>query len=65
MDKFIQLFSDIAKLWTKYGESYISGMANTLILALIALACVVITGAIGGKLKEFYEFLNEKFPDGE
>ena len=36
-----------------------------LILALIALACVVITGAIGGKLKEFYEFLNEKFPDGE
>ena len=36
-----------------------------LILGLIALACVVITGAIGGKLEEFYEFLNEKFPDGE
>ena len=32
MDKFIQLFSDIVKLWQKYGGSYISGMANTLIL---------------------------------
>lgn len=34
-----------------------------LILGLIALASVVIAGAIGGKLKEFYEFLKEQFPD--
>ena len=36
-----------------------------LILGLIALASVVIAGAIGGKLKEFYEFLHEHFPDAK
>ena len=35
MDRFIQLFSDIAKLLEKYGASYISGMVNTLVLALV------------------------------
>ena len=33
MNKFIQLGADIVKLWTKYGDSYIVGMRNTLILA--------------------------------
>lgn len=36
-----------------------------LILGLIALASVVIAGAIGGKLEEFYEFLHEHFPDAK
>ncbi len=35
MNKFAQLIADIAKLWTKYGASYLSGIENTLILALV------------------------------
>ena len=35
MDKFSKLFADILKLWGKYGGSYLTGMRNTLILALI------------------------------
>ena len=50
MDKFIQLFSDIVKLWTKYGDSYVSGMANTLILALVATLIGCIIGFICGVL---------------
>ena len=34
MNKFSQLGADIAKLWGKYGGAYISGMRNTLLLAL-------------------------------
>ena len=43
MDKLIQLFEDIAKLWSKYGASYITGMQNTLILAVAAtfIGCVI------------------------
>ena len=44
MDKLIQLFQDIAKLWGKYGDSYITGMQNTLILAV---ASTLIGGLIG------------------
>ena len=33
MNKFAQLGSDIVKLLSKYGGSYISGIENTLILA--------------------------------
>ncbi len=43
MNKFAQLSADIIKLWTKYGASYISGIENTLILALVgtAIGCVI------------------------
>ena len=43
MNKFAQLASDIVKLWTKYGSDYISGIENTLILALTAtlIGCVI------------------------
>lgn len=43
MNKFAQLASDIVKLWTKYGSAYISGIENTLILALTAtlIGCVI------------------------
>ena len=44
MNKFAQLGTDIAKLWTKYGSAYISGIENTLILALV--------GTVIGCLKE-------------
>ena len=50
MDKFIQLFSDIVKLLEKYGSSYISGILNTLILALVATALGCLIGFICGVL---------------
>ena len=50
MDKLIQLSADIVKLWTKYGDSYIVGMRNTLILALAATAIGCIIGFICGIL---------------
>ncbi len=50
MDKLIQLFEDIAKLWTKYGESYITGMRNTLILAVAATIIGCLIGFICGVL---------------
>ena len=50
MDRFIQLFSDIAKLLEKYGASYVSGMVNTLILALVATVIGCIIGFICGVL---------------
>ncbi len=43
MDKFVQLGSDIAKLWSKYSGLYLSGVGNTLLLALSAtfIGCVI------------------------
>ena len=35
MNKLTQLGADIAKLWGRYGGAYITGMRNTLLLALI------------------------------
>ena len=43
MDKFAQLGADIAKLWGRYGGSYLLGVKNTLILALVGtlLGCLI------------------------
>ena len=40
---FAQLFSDIGSLWAKYGTVYLTGIANTLILAITAtlIGCVI------------------------
>ena len=42
-ERFIQLGADIVKLWGKYGGSYLTGMRNTLVLALVAtlIGCVI------------------------
>ena len=50
MDKLIQLFQDIAKLWEKYGDSYITGMRNTLILAVVATLVGCLIGFLCGVL---------------
>ena len=50
MDKLVQLFQDIAKLWEKYGESYMTGMRNTLILAVAATLIGCIIGFVCGVL---------------
>ena len=50
MTKFAQLGADIAKLWLKYGQSYISGIENTLILALVGTLIGCLIGFICGIL---------------
>ena len=50
MNKFAQLGSDIVKLLSKYGGSYISGIENTLILALAATFIGCLIGFICGML---------------
>ena len=50
MEKFTQLGADIVKLWSKYGGSYLTGMRNTLVLALIATAIGCVIGFICGIL---------------
>jgi putative lysine transport system permease protein len=50
MNKFAQLGADIAKLWLKYGNSYIGGIKNTLILALVGTIIGCLIGFICGIL---------------
>ncbi|MBQ8611708.1 MAG: amino acid ABC transporter permease [Oscillospiraceae bacterium] len=50
MDRLVQLFADIAKLWQGYGASYLTGMRNTLVLALIGTLIGCIIGFICGVL---------------
>jgi len=62
MDKLIQLSADIVKLWTKYGDSYIVGMRNTLILALAATAIGCIIGFVCGVLNTIPYSKNDPLP---
>ena len=62
MDKLIQLSADIVKLWTKYGNSYIVGMRNTLILALAATAIGCIIGFVCGVLNTIPYSKNDPLP---
>lgn len=50
MEILIQLVNDIGKLWAKYGASYLTGMCNTLILALTATAIGCVIGFLCGVL---------------
>ena len=50
MEILIQLVNDIGKLWAKYGASYLTGMRNTLILALTATAVGCVIGFLCGVL---------------
>ena len=50
MEKITQLCADIAKLWTKYGGSYLTGIRNTLVLALVATAIGCVIGFVCGIL---------------
>ena len=50
MEILIQLVNDIGKLWDKYGASYLTGMRNTLILALTATAIGCVIGFLCGGL---------------
>ena len=50
MGKFAQLASAIGKLWSNYGVSYLSGIRNTLVLALVATFIGCVIGFICGVL---------------
>jgi putative lysine transport system permease protein len=50
MNKFAQLGADIAKLWVKFGGSYLGGIKNTLILALVGTVIGCLIGFICGVL---------------
>ena len=43
MDKLSELFYDVGRLWNVYAPSYLNGVLNTLILAVVAtlLGCVI------------------------
>ena len=62
MDKLIQLAADIVKLWTKYGDSYILGMRNTLILALAATIIGCVIGFVCGVLNTIPYSKNDPLP---
>ncbi|MBR0160955.1 MAG: amino acid ABC transporter permease [Oscillospiraceae bacterium] len=50
MNKFSQLAADIAKLWGKYSGAYLSGIQNTLVLALVGTIIGCIIGFVCGVL---------------
>jgi putative lysine transport system permease protein len=51
MERFAQLGADMAKLWGRYGSSYLNGIKNTLILALVATVIGCLIGFICGILQ--------------
>lgn len=51
MDRMSQLGADVAKLWTRYGSSYLNGVKNTLVLALVATLIGCVIGFICGILQ--------------
>ena len=62
MEKFAKLFTEIGKLWTKYGGSYLVGIRNTLILALAATAIGCIIGFVCGILNTIPCSKNDSLP---
>ena len=50
MQKLIELASDVAALWGKYHSSYLTGIRNTLILAVVATVIGCVIGFVCGIL---------------
>lgn len=51
MERLLQLGADIVKLWGRYSGSYLNGVKNTLILALVATVIGCLIGFICGILQ--------------
>ena len=62
MDKFTKLVTEIGRLWSKYGNSYLTGIQNTLILALAATAIGCIIGFACGILNTIPCSKNDPLP---
>lgn len=58
---FAQLFSDIGTLWAKYGTVYLTGIANTLILAVSATLIGCVIGFLCGILQTIPYSSNDLF----
>ena len=50
MDKLMKLGADIARLWSAYAPSYLNGVKNTLILAIVATIFGCVIGLVCGVL---------------
>jgi len=62
MDKFVKLSADIAKLLEGYGHSYVTGIINTLILALVATVIGCLIGFVCGVLNTIPYTKNDPLP---
>ena len=62
MDKLVKLGQDIIQLWSKYWPMYMSGVKNTLILALVATAIGCVIGLICGILNTIPYTKNDSLP---
>ena len=62
MNKFTKLVTEIGKLWSKYANSYLTGIQNTLILALAATAIGCIIGFACGILNTIPCSKNDPLP---
>ena len=62
MDKLVKLGQDIVLLWSKYWPMYMSGVKNTLILALVATALGCVIGLICGILNTIPYTKNDPLP---
>lgn len=56
---FAKLVSDIVKLWGKYGASYLAGIKNTLVLALVGTIIGCIIGFLCGILNTIPVYKND------
>ena len=50
MDKLLELFYDVGRLWNTYAPSYLNGVKNTLILAVVATLLGCLIGLVCGVL---------------
>ena len=62
MDKLVKLGQDIIQLWSKYWSMYMTGVKNTLILALVATAIGCVIGLICGILNTIPYTKNDSLP---
>ena len=62
MEKITQLSADIVKLWAKYGGSYLAGMRNTLVMALVATVIGCVIGFVCGVLNTIPYTKNDPLP---
>jgi len=62
MDKLIKLGQDVSLLWGKYWPSYLGGVRNTLILALVATVIGCVIGLICGILNTIPYGPNDPLP---
>jgi putative lysine transport system permease protein len=62
MDKLGKLCTDVAILWSKYHPMYLSGIKNTLLLALVATVIGCVIGLICGVLNTIPYTKNDPLP---